>query len=309
MTSGVINVRKERGMTSFGVVSRMRRIFGQKKIGHTGTLDPDAEGVLLICLGRATHLVEKLSKGTKSYRAVMLLGRETDTQDTSGTVLREHEVDVSEDMVREAILSFGGKQMQLPPMYSAVKVNGQKLVDLARRGIKVERREREVEFSEISVLSVELPRVTFEVTCSHGTYIRTLCYDIGRKLGCGACMESLLRLRVEDFCLEDSLTLVEIEAKKKEEDEKGITPYSFVHKIDSFYKDFVPLTVSESCMRSAENGNAVPLSGAEGAEHLREGEEARVYTPAGDFLGIYERQGKLLKLRQYFFEKENHAGQ
>ncbi|MEE3419677.1 MAG: tRNA pseudouridine(55) synthase TruB [Lachnospiraceae bacterium] len=307
MTNGVVNVRKEKGMTSFGVVARLRRIFGQKKIGHTGTLDPDAEGVLPICLGRATHLVEDLSRGTKTYRAVLLLGVETDTQDISGTVLLEKEVTVTEEEVREAIFSFQGKQKQLPPMYSAVKVNGQKLVDLARRGIEVERKEREVEFSEINILSVDFPRVTFEVTCSHGTYIRTLCHDIGQKLGCGACMESLLRLRVEDFTLEDALTVDEIARRKAEEDAEGRTDYSFVRKIDSFYGDLVPVQLPEALVASAVNGNSLDVGEVPSAQSLAVGERMRLYTPENDFVGVYKRGTNKIRLVRYFYEKENHA--
>ena len=166
MVHGVIIVRKEKGMTSFGVVSRMRRIFDQKKIGHTGTLDPDAEGVLPVCLGKATRLVEQLSHGTKTYRAVLLLGTVTDTQDVSGKILETREVNVTEEEVRSVLMGFTGKQMQLPPMYSALKVGGKKLVDLAREGREVERKEREVEFSGIEIHRIELPRVEFSVTCS-----------------------------------------------------------------------------------------------------------------------------------------------
>ena len=150
MVHGVIIVRKEKGMTSFGVVSRMRRIFDQKKIGHTGTLDPDAEGVLPVCLGKATRLVEQLSHGTKTYRAVLLLGTVTDTQDVSGKILETREVNVTEEEVRSVLMGFTGKQMQLPPMYSALKVGGKKLVDLAREGREVERKEREVHGSPAS---------------------------------------------------------------------------------------------------------------------------------------------------------------
>ena len=216
--NGVVIVRKEKGMTSFGVVAAMRRIFSIKKVGHTGTLDPDAEGVLPVCIGRATKLVETLTRGTKTYRADLLLGVVTDTQDTTGTVLQESPVEVSEEEVRETILSFRGRQKQLPPMYSAVKVNGQKLVDLARRGIEVERKERDVEFLDIRILSVDLPKVTFEVTCSHGSYIRTLCHDIGQKLGCGGAMDALVRTRVGEFAIEDALTLDEIRERKAAED-------------------------------------------------------------------------------------------
>lgn len=305
MISGVINVRKEKGMTSFGVVARLRRIFGQKKIGHTGTLDPDAEGVLPVCLGRATHLVEDLSYGTKTYRAVLLLGKETDTQDVTGTVLCEKPVDLCEETVRKTILSFSGKQKQVPPMYSAVKVHGQKLVDLARKGIEVRRKERDVEFSDIRILSVDLPCVTFEVTVTHGTYIRTLCHDIGRKLGTGGCMQSLIRLRVEEFTLEDALTLDQIAAKKEEEDRLGRCEYSFVRRIDSFYRDKIPFHVPEDLKALAINGNSLPVTSIEGASEIADGVKVRLYTPEDDFLGIYVRKGQKLFLDRYFYEREH----
>ena len=168
MINGVVVVRKEKGMTSFDVVARLRRLFGQKKIGHTGTLDPDAEGVLVVCVGRATKLVDDLSDGTKTYEAVLLLGQITDTQDISGKILEEHEVYVTPDEVCEAILSFEGKQLQMPPMYSAIKIGGKKLVDLARKGKVVDRTPREVEFSDFVILENEPPRIRFRVTCSKG---------------------------------------------------------------------------------------------------------------------------------------------
>ena len=311
MVSGVINVRKERGMTSFGVVSRMRKIFQQKKIGHTGTLDPDAEGVLPVCLGKATHLVETLSRGTKSYRAVLLLGVTTDTQDASGNVIREAPVISSPEEIREAVFSFRGKQMQMPPMYSALKVNGKKLCDLARRGIEVERKAREVEFSEISVLDISIPRVTFEVTCTHGTYIRTLCHDIGEKLGCGGCMESLLRTRVEEFDLEDSLTLDEIAEKKKMADEEE-RPYEFLLPIDHFYGDIPGFSVSGRALRAALNGQGIQASelralcpqegGALPGNERPEENRAGVYTPDGALIGIYRKEGTVYMLEQYYFE-------
>lgn len=213
---GIINVYKEKGFTSHDVVAKLRGILRMKKIGHTGTLDPAAEGVLPVCLGKGTRLCDMLTDKTKTYRAVLLLGQETDTQDTTGTVLAEYPVTVTEEAVREAILSFLGDYMQIPPMYSALKVNGKKLYELARQGKEVERQPRPVQILEIQIEQVDLPRVTFSVTCSKGTYIRTLCYDIGRKLGCGGCMESLLRTRVDRFKLEDSLTLAQIEALRDE---------------------------------------------------------------------------------------------
>lgn len=254
MAQGVLVVRKEPGMTSFGVVARLRHIFGQKKIGHTGTLDPDAEGVLLVCLGRATHLVDHLSVGTKEYEAVLLLGKKTDTQDISGEVLEEKPVTLSEDAVRRAILSFEGPQMQLPPMYSALKVGGKKLVDLARRGIEVERTPREVVFSDIRILEIELPRVRFRVTCSKGAYIRTLCEDIGEKLGCGGCMEHLTRTRVGEFSIEKARTLDEIAALC----EAKIPEEAYLLPIDYFYRDYPAFVVSGETEVTARHGGRFP---------------------------------------------------
>jgi len=209
---GIINIYKEKGYTSHDVVAKMRGILRMKKIGHTGTLDPDAEGVLPVCLGRGTKLCDMLADRTKTYRAVMLLGRETDTQDTSGNILREHPVGVAEAEVREAVMSFLGPYLQIPPMYSALKVNGKRLYELARAGKEVEREARPVEILDIQVEEIRLPRVTMTVSCSKGTYIRTLCHDIGQRLGCGGCMEYLLRTRVDRFLLKDSLRLDEVEA-------------------------------------------------------------------------------------------------
>ena len=183
--NGVINIYKEAGFTSHDVVAKLRGILHQKKIGHTGTLDPDAEGVLPVCLGKATRLCDMLTDHEKEYEAVLRLGVSTDTQDSSGTILCEKPVAVSEEEVRACIVSFLGEQMQIPPMYSALKVNGKKLYELARAGIEVERKARPVTFYEIEVLAMELPLVRIRVRCSRGTYIRTLCHDIGEKLGCG----------------------------------------------------------------------------------------------------------------------------
>ena len=192
MINGVLNVWKEAGFTSHDVVAKLRGILHQKKIGHTGTLDPDATGVLPVCLGKGTRLCDMLTDETKTYEALLHLGIATDTQDMSGTVTAEAPVTVTEEEVRDCIASFVGEQQQVPPMYSALKVNGKKLYELAREGIEIERKARTVHFYEISILEVKLPLVRMEVTCSKGTYIRTLCHDIGEKLGCHGCMEQLI---------------------------------------------------------------------------------------------------------------------
>ena len=182
MINGILNVYKEAGYTSHDVVAKLRGICRQKKIGHTGTLDPDAVGVLPVCLGNATRLCDMLTDKSKEYEAVLLLGKVTDTQDISGKVLEEHPVPAEEEKAVEAVLSFLGKYEQIPPMYSALKVNGKKLYELARAGKEVERAGRPVEIRQIEILSAALPEITFRVVCSKGTYIRTLCHDIGARL-------------------------------------------------------------------------------------------------------------------------------
>ena len=172
MYDGIINVYKEKGFTSFDVVAKMRGILGQKKVGHTGTLDPEAEGVLPVCVGKGTRLCDMLTDRDKTYEATLLLGMETDTQDTTGTVLSETDASgLTEEAVREAVLCFVGDYDQIPPMYSALKVNGRKLCDLARQGVEVERKPRPVKIYDITIRSIRLPEVVMTVSCSKGTYI------------------------------------------------------------------------------------------------------------------------------------------
>lgn len=318
MAQGVLVVNKEPGMTSFAVIARLRRIFEQKKIGHTGTLDPDAEGVLLVCLGRATHLVDHLSTGTKAYEAVLLLGRKTDTQDTSGETLEERPVLVTEEEAREAVLSFEGPQLQLPPMYSALKVGGKKLVDLARRGIEVERTPREVTFSDIEILEISLPRVRFRVTCTRGAYIRTLCEDIGEKLGCGGCMEHLTRIRVGEFGIESARTIDEIAALRA----AGTPEEQYLLPIDYFYRAYPAFIVSGETEVTARHGgrfykkeakayagDPYPANADEKAAALRESANApepetssriRLYGEENGFIGVfYKDRGFYRQFQMY----------
>lgn len=281
MTDGIINVYKEKGYTSHDVVAKMRGILKQKKIGHTGTLDPEAEGVLPVCLGKATKLCDMLTDKTKTYRAVLFLGRETDTQDMTGQITAEYPVDLNPEIVQEAILSFKGAYNQVPPMYSALKVNGRKLYELAREGKEVERQARPVQILEIQVDSIELPRAVFTVTCSKGTYIRTLCYDIGKKLGCGGCMDSLLRTRVSRFEIEDSLTLTQIEALQSEE-----RLADFIVRVDEMFPDADKLFMKAEFDRLVHNGNPFYRKQTENACQ-NEGEAVRVYDSSGEFIGIY----------------------
>jgi tRNA pseudouridine55 synthase len=212
MIHGIINVYKEKGFTSHDVVAKLRGISGQRKMGHTGTLDPDAEGVLPVCLGRATKVCELLTDKDKTYRAVLLLGKTTDTEDTTGEVLTETSTDhLTEEQVEEAIMSFVGEIEQIPPMYSAVKIEGKKLYEFAREGKTVERKARKVTIHSIEIIKMDLPKVEIDIRCSKGTYIRTLCHDIGEKLAVGGCMDSLLRTKVSIFEIENTMKLSELQ--------------------------------------------------------------------------------------------------
>ena len=310
MINGVINIYKERGFTSHDVVAKLRGILKQKKIGHTGTLDPDAEGVLPVCLGKGTRLCDMLTDHSKVYEAVLLLGQSTDTQDVSGNVLQEAPVDVSEEEVREAIMSFVGPYDQIPPMYSALKVNGQKLCDLARAGKEVERKARPVEIYEIQIEEIHLPRVRMTVSCSKGTYIRTLCHDIGEKLKCHGCMESLLRTRVGQFLLKDSLTLAQVETYR---DENRIT--EIVMPVDRVFSDCPALKLTKEAAKLGYNGN--PFTSTQALTEndqmvekssdisLDGGKWFRVYDPEGVFIGVYAYDSKRDQFRpeKMFYEK------
>ena len=255
MIHGIINVYKEKGFTSHDVVAKLRGIVGQKKIGHTGTLDPDATGVLPVCLGKATKLCDLLTDKNKTYEAVLLLGKTTDTQDITGEVLEEKSTEaLTEEKVREAIEGFIGDYEQIPPMYSALKVNGKKLYELAREGKVIERKARPVKILDIQILEIDLPKVRMEVSCSKGTYIRTLCHDIGEKLGCGGCMESLIRTRVSTFRIEDAKTLDEIETLKQE----GKLAELLV-PIDAMFPFYPKITVKDDWKAFAKNGNPLDL--------------------------------------------------
>ncbi len=296
---GILNIYKEPGFTSHDVVAKLRGILRQKKIGHTGTLDPDARGVLPVCLGKATKLCALLTDEGKEYEAVLLLGRTTDTQDASGTTLREDPEGagrLSEEEVRACIRSFVGEQEQIPPMYSALKVNGRKLYELAREGIEVERKARKVHFYEIQVLGAELPRVRIRVRCSKGTYIRTLCHDIGEKLGCGGCMEELLRTRVGRFCIEDALTLGEVEALAHQ----GRAEECLV-SVEEMFDTLPRAQCDPAADRLLANGNPVPLRQA-AAESDEDGAQVRMYDSTGRFIGIFavERaQGRLKPVKMF----------
>lgn len=285
MINGMINVYKEAGFTSHDVVAKLRGILKQKKIGHTGTLDPDAVGVLPVCLGNGTRLCDMLADKNKEYVAVMHLGVVTDTQDMSGSVLRQTEVLCGEEELRQTILSFVGFYEQIPPMYSALKVNGKKLYELARQGKEIERAKRPVTIQEIEILSVAIPLVKIRVACSKGTYIRTLCHDIGEKLGCGAAMETLVRTRVGQFTLKEAVTLSEIEMMVHEGDiMQKIIP------VDSVFRTLPKAIVKKEFRKRIDNGNSLYFSQIEikeGKLEKTDKEQCRVYNDDDIFCGIY----------------------
>lgn len=282
MINGIIIVNKETGFTSHDVVAKLRGICGQKKIGHTGTLDPAATGVLPVCLGSGTKLCDMLTDRDKEYVAELLLGVETDTQDTTGSVLRESPVTVTEEEVSRACLSFLGDYDQIPPMYSALKVDGKKLYELARAGKEVERKARRVRILELEILEMRLPVVKLRVVCSKGTYIRTLCSDIGQKLGCGGAMQSLQRTKAGRFRLEDALTLGDLQQLKDSGELERV-----VQPVDSLFEETPALHVTAEAARLLENGNALlPVQFAETVTPEPE-RWVRVYRPDGRFAGIY----------------------
>lgn len=289
--NGIINIYKEAGYTSFDVVAKMRGILKIKKMGHTGTLDPDATGVLPVCIGNGTKLVELFSDHEKEYIAELRLGVATDTQDLSGEILKTSPVEVSCEEIREAVLSFVGEYMQLPPMYSAVKVNGKKLYELAREGKEVERKARLVSFREIEILSMELPVVKIRVVCSKGTYIRTLCNDIGEKLGCFGAMKSLIRTRVGMFKLEDAITLEELEQYRDAGKLAEILLPS-----DSIFMHLPAVYAKPENCRFLDNGNAMYPNMLIKSPYFKDGQEVRMY--GGEkFYGIYQFVAKESKLK------------
>ena len=250
MKSGIINVYKEAGFTSFDVVAKLRGILKMRKIGHTGTLDPMAVGVLPVCLGNGTKLCDMLTDRSKTYEAVMLLGKATDTEDTSGEVVKETPVNVTEEEVCNVINSYIGEYDQIPPMYSALKVDGKKLYELARAGKTIERKARRVIINSIEILAVNLPYVTMRVDCGKGTYIRSLCRDIGESLGICACMDKLTRTRVGSFDIEDSLTLSDIEMLVQE----GKVEQNIVSLTDVL-AEYPLLNVNPEYKKKIDNGN------------------------------------------------------
>lgn len=296
MINGIINIYKIKGFTSHDVVAKLRGIVKQKKIGHTGTLDPDATGVLPVCLGSATKLCDMLTDKEKEYIAKVQLGVTTDTQDMTGTVLSEKEVNVTESLVREMIQSFVGLYEQIPPMYSALKVNGKKLYELARQGKEVERKARPVTIHYIEILDMALPQITIKVGCSKGTYIRTLCHDLGEKLGCGAAMASLERTKSGQFSLDTAITLEELEEKLKNsgEDREKVLQ-TLVIPVDKMFSEYQELRLLPQWEKLIQNGNSFEEKNLkkEFLENDRvDKSQYRVYLNENTFMGVYEYRKK-----------------
>ena len=300
--NGIINVYKEKGYTSHDVVAILRKIAGQKKIGHTGTLDPDATGVLPVCLGRATKVCDLLTDHDKTYETVLLLGKTTDTQDISGEILKEHPTDhLNEAEVIKVIENFKGTYDQIPPMYSALKVNGKKLYELAREGKTVERKSRKVTIYQIHIKKIQLPRVRMEVTCSKGTYIRTLCHDIGNRLGTGGCMEELTRTKVGRFELKDSLKLEELsDLAQNGRLEDALIP------LDQMFSELQSVVPAEKYISKAYNGNDFFKNQLSEDGKFCSGEKVRVYDAHGHFIGVYTymEDRKMFHLVKMFLDPE-----
>ena len=302
MINGIVNIYKEKGYTSHDVVAVLRKVVGQKKIGHTGTLDPDATGVLPVCLGRATKVCELLTDHDQKCEARLLLGQTTDPQDISGEVLEERNPgDLTEEEVCSCIESFIGEYDQIPPMYSALKVNGKKLYELAREGKTVERKSRRVQIHGIRILEMNLPHVRMKVDCSKGTYIRTLCHDIGEKLQVGGCMEELERTKVGRFLKEDAVTLDEVRQKMEQgEGAELFTP------LDQIFAELPAVTVTDAKAWMSYNGNDLPEHFLLEKEAWTDGQEVRVYDSRKNFIGLYQYRApkKLFHIKKMFLDPE-----
>lgn len=284
--NGIVIVDKPQGWTSQDVTARLRRVFGTRRIGHGGTLDPMATGVLPVFVGRATRAVEFFEHAEKTYETVLLLGKKTDTQDVTGTVLEERAVDVTKSQVEEVLTRFRGEIMQVPPMYSALKVNGQKLYELARKGKQVERQPRPVTVYELTVLSFENNRLSLRVRCSKGTYIRTLCEDIGEALGCLGCMEALRRTQAGEYRLEDAVALEDLL--------ESSTPESCLRGMDTMFARYPAVKLTANQEKRCRNGNSFTRPMSNGIY--------RAYGENGEFLMLAKVEDGVMSTIKSFFE-------
>ena len=287
MKSGLIVVNKEAGFTSFDVVAKLRGILKIKKIGHTGTLDPEAEGVLPICIGNATKLCDLITDKQKEYQGVLKLGVRTDTQDMTGKIIQSYDGDInfSKKEIEEVVQGFVGNISQIPPMYSALKVNGKKLYDLARQGIEVERKPRNITIHYINIDEVNMPYVTMTIGCSKGTYIRTLFNDIGDKLKTYGAMEKLLRTKSGNFVLDNTIKLSEIECLVKEDALMNCD--SFI-TTDEVLSDFQKIHLKDEYKRFVMNGNMIDAKMID--EDILVAGSYRVYIDSDRFVALYKTE-------------------
>ena len=283
---GIVIVDKPQGWTSQDVTARLRRVFGTRRIGHGGTLDPMATGVLPVFVGRATRAVEFFEHAEKTYETVLRLGITTDTEDMTGTVLTEEKVSFTEEQLQETLAAFRGEILQVPPMYSALKVNGQKLCDLARKGKTVERQPRPITIHELTLVERGENTLRLRVRCSKGTYIRTLCKDIGEKLGCGGCMESLRRVAAGEYTTREAVPLQTL--LDTEEPEK------YLRGVDTMFRNYPAVTLTANQETRCRNGNAFSVSLAPGTY--------RAYSQAGEFLMLAKVDGGVMSTIKSFFQ-------
>ena len=300
MIHGIINIYKQKGFTSHDVVAKARGILRERKIGHTGTLDPEAEGVLPICIGKATKLVPYLTDADKCYEAEVILGAYTTTEDATGEILETYDVNVTKEQIEQVVYSFKGEYTQIPPMYSAIKVNGVRLYELARKGIVVDRPERQVYIYKCDIIEwIDESRFKIRVNCSKGTYIRTRCTDIGKALGCGAHMGSLLRTKVGKQELSESITLDQLEQVR---DDGKLEEH--IDTIESVFREYPKVHAKPFAEKALYNGNKLNL-GDVGEVTALDGEFIRIYDQHDNFIGIYkvDKSTSSLIVDKIFFTK------
>lgn len=284
--NGIVIIDKPAGWTSQDVTARLRRVFGTRRIGHGGTLDPMATGVLPVFVGRATRGVEFFEHAEKTYETELLLGVATDTEDTTGTVLFRREVSVTPEQLTAVLERFRGKIMQIPPMYSALKVNGQKLCDLARKGRQVERQPRPVTIHELTLLSREGDTLRLRVRCSKGTYIRTLCADIGEALGCGGCMQALRRTQAGEYTIAEAVPLQQLL--------EAAEPETYLRDVDTMFRGYPAVKLTANQEKRCRNGNAFSVS--------LPGGTYRAYSQTGEFLMLAKVEDDVMSTIKSFFD-------
>jgi tRNA pseudouridine55 synthase len=278
----LISINKPKGITSQDAVTRTKKLLKVKKAGHTGTLDPMATGLLIVCINRGTRLASYFSDLDKEYRAVMKLGESTDTQDACGSIIEQSaEVNVDSTVITDTIKSFEGKILQQPPMFSALKHKGKSLYTYARKGIEIERKSREVNILRIEILDINLPYVTFKTLCSKGTYIRTLCHDIGQKLGTGAHLFELERTAIGQFSIKDSLTFDELKSVSE-----GASADKGIYTIDEALSWLPEYNIKESLIKAVTHGNPISLNHIKVSDDIQQAAGIRIKSPAGDLLAI-----------------------